>query len=131
MVCTAGGFTRDGGGPTAARRARGGGRLAAQGGSVSALVHAPYGFRYVGKGQGADLPHYAVVLDEARVVRQIFDWVGRERLTMSAVVRRLSADGILTRTANRRSNRGTVRQMLQNPTYKGAAAYGRIRRRPR
>ena len=111
-------------------RTRRGRRPAAQRGSVSALVHAPYGYRSVGKGQGADLPHYAVVLDEARVVRQIFDWGGRERLTMSEVTRRLSADGLLTRTGNRRWNRGTVRQMLQNPTYKGAAAYGRTRSIP-
>jgi len=111
-------------------RTRRGRRHAAQRGSVSALVHAPYGYRSVGKAQGVDLPHYEVVLDEARVVRQIFDWVGRERLTMSEVARRLSAQGSLTRTGNRRWNRGTVRQMLQNPTYKGAAAYGRTRSIP-
>jgi site-specific DNA recombinase len=73
-----------------------------QRGSVSALIHAPYGYRSVGTAQGADLPHDEVVLDEARVVRQIFDWVGRERLTLGEVARRLSAQGLLTRTGNRR-----------------------------
>jgi len=111
-------------------RTRRGRRYAAQRGSVSALVHAPYGYRYAGKAQGAEVPQYEVVLDEARVVRQIFAWVGRERLSIGAVVRRLSAQGILTRTGNRRWNRGTVRQILQNPTYKGAAAYGRTRSVP-
>ena len=111
-------------------RTRRGRRYAAQRGSVSALIHAPYGYRYVGKAQGVDPPRYEVLLDEARVVRQIFDWVGRERLTLGEVVRRLSAQGILTRSGKRRWNRGTVRQMLQNPTYQGAAAYGRTRSIP-
>ena len=111
-------------------RTRRGRRYAAQQGSVSALVHAPYGYRYVGKAQGAELPHYAVVLDEARVVRQIFDWVGRERLSSGAVARRLEAQGIPTRTGKPSWNRGTVRQILQNPTYKGEAAYGRTQSVP-
>ncbi len=115
-------------------RTRRGRRYAAQRGSVSALIHAPYGYRYVGKAQGVDPPRYEVLLDEARVVRQIFDpifdWVGRERLTLGEVVRRLSAQGLLTRTVKRRWNRGTIRQMLQNPTYQGAAAYGRTRSIP-
>src|SRR5262249_17485586 len=93
-------------------------------------VHAPYGYRYVGKAQGTEVPRYEVVLDEARVVRQIFAWVGRERLSIGAVVRRLRAQGILTRTGNRRWNRGTLRQILQNPTYKGEGAYGRTRSVP-
>jgi hypothetical protein len=40
---------------------------------VSAFVHAPYGYRCVGQAQGADVPHYEVVLEEARVIRQIFE----------------------------------------------------------
>jgi site-specific DNA recombinase len=97
---------------------------------VSALVHAPYGYRYVGKAQGADLPHYEVVPDEARVVRQMFDWVGRERLSIGDVARHLGAQGILTRTGKRSWNRGTVRQILKNPTYSGEAAYGRTQSVP-
>jgi site-specific DNA recombinase len=112
-------------------RTRRGRRHAAQQGEVSALVHAPYGYRYVGKAQGAAPPYYEVVLDEARVVRQIFDWVGRERLSIGTVARRLEAQGIPTRTGKRSWNRGTIRQIMQimqimqNPTYKGEAAYGR------
>jgi site-specific DNA recombinase len=111
-------------------RTRRGRRHAAQQGSVSALVHAPYGYRYVGKAQGAAPAYYEVILDEARVVRQIFDWVGRERLSIGAVARRLQAQGTLTRTGKRRWNRGTIRQILQNPTYKGEAAYGRTQSVP-
>jgi site-specific DNA recombinase len=117
-------------GPKIIERTRWGRRHAAQQGSVSALVHAPYGYRYVGKAQGADPAYYAVVLHEARVVRQIFAWVGRERLSLVAVVQRLQAQGIPTRTGKRLWNRGTIRQILQNPTYKGEAAYERTQSVP-
>ncbi|MGO8947784.1 MAG: recombinase family protein [Ktedonobacterales bacterium] len=89
---------------------------------MSALVQAPYGYRYRGKADGADPP---VGLDEARVVRQIFDWVGRERLTIATVARRLTTQGLSTRTGNSRWDRGTVRQILKNSTYKGEATYGK------
>jgi len=106
-------------------RTRRGRRHAAQQGSVSALVQAPYGYRYRGKADGADPPFYEVMLDEARVIRQIFDWVGRERLTIATVARRLTAQGLPTRTGNSRWDRGTVLQILKNPTYKGEATYGK------
>jgi site-specific DNA recombinase len=42
----------------------------------------------------------------------------------------LEVQGILTRTGKCSWNRGTVRQILQNPTYKGQAAYGRTQSVP-
>ncbi|MHC5833649.1 MAG: recombinase family protein, partial [Nostoc sp.] len=39
-----------------------------------------------------------LVIEQAQVVRQIFDWVGRERVTIGEVCRRLNADGHLTQT---------------------------------
>lgn len=58
-------------------RSRRGRRHAAHCGSLSALAHAPYGYRYVSKRHGAAVPAYEVVPDEAQVVRQVFAWVGR------------------------------------------------------
>jgi site-specific DNA recombinase len=111
-------------------RVRRGRRHAARLGSLSALAHAPYGYRYRGPGQGADPPRYEVVLDEARVVRQVFEWVGRDRLSIGAVARRLTAAGVPTRMGKARWDRGTVGAMLHNPAYKGEAAYGRTRSGP-
>ena len=57
-------------------RSRRGKRHAAQTGSLSARPKAPYGYRYVGRPDGVAQPYYEAVPEEARVVRQIFAWVG-------------------------------------------------------
>jgi site-specific DNA recombinase len=111
-------------------RSRRGRRHAARRGLLSALAHAPYGYRYVGKRHGAETPYYEIVLDEARVVRQVFAWVGRERATIGAVARRLTASGIPTPSGQARWERTTIWDMLKNPTYKGEAAFGRTRSEP-
>ncbi len=111
-------------------RSRRGRRHAARRGSLSALAHAPYGYRYIGKRHGVEAAYYEVVLDEARVVRQVFTWVGRERLTIGAVARRLTAAGIPTPSGGTRWDRTTIWDMLKNPTYKGEAAFGRTRSEP-
>lgn len=111
-------------------RVRRGRRHAARLGSLSALAHAPYGYRYVGRAEGVDPPRYEVVLDEARVVRQAFEWVGHDRLSMGEVAWRLTTRGVPTRQGKTRWDRGTVSAMLHNPAYQGAAAYGRTRSGP-
>ena len=54
-------------------RSRRGKRHAAQQGEVSVLTGAPYGYRYIPKGEGGGQARYEIVLEEARVVRQIFE----------------------------------------------------------
>src|SRR5712664_2705661 len=71
---------------------------AARSGVVNVLSGAPYGYRYVRKHAGGGQARYEIVPDEARVVRQVFAWVGRERLSIGAVCRRLTAAGEVTRT---------------------------------
>ena len=108
-------------------RSRRGKRHAAQRGSVSVLSVAPYGYRYVAKQQGGGAARIEITMDEARVVRQIFSWVGQERMTLTAVCRRLQQAGEPTRTGKNRWNTSTVLGMLRNPAYRGAAAYGKRR----
>jgi site-specific DNA recombinase len=71
---------------------------AARAGIVNVLSGAPYGYRYIPKDEGRGQAPYDVVPDEARVVRQVFDWVGRERWTIGEVCRRLTRAGEVTRT---------------------------------
>jgi len=73
-------------------RVRRGRRHAARSGLVSALTAAPYGYRYVRRDQGDGVARFEVVEDKARVVRLIFAWVGRDRLTRS--VSTLASDGL-------------------------------------
>ena len=67
-------------------------------GSVSALCAAPFGYRYVGKVAGGGMARFEVIDDEARIVRQIFAWVGLERVSLHEVCRRLAETGCRTRT---------------------------------
>jgi site-specific DNA recombinase len=106
-------------------RSRRGKRHAAQAGIVSVLSGAPYGYRYVGKHDGAGEARFEILLEEARVVRQVFAWVGHDRCSIGEVCRRLTAAKELTRTGKTVWDRGTICDMLKNPAYKGMAAFGK------
>jgi site-specific DNA recombinase len=115
-------------------RCRRGKLHAARSGKVSALKDAPYGYRYVPRNEGGGQASYEVLLDEAKIVRQIFEWVGTERCSMGQVCKRLQDKGIPTKKGNRRWDPGTIWGVLTNPAYKGTAAFGKTRlgeRRPR
>lgn len=108
-------------------RSRRGKRYAARTGTVSVLCGAPYGYRYVGKHEGAGQARYEIRFEEARVVRQVFDWVGRERVSIGEVCRRLTHAGVRTRSGKTTWDRTTIWGMLKNPAYMGAAAFGKTR----
>jgi site-specific DNA recombinase len=111
-------------------RSRRGKRHAAHSGQVSVLSGAPYGYRYISKQDGGGQARYEIMLDEARVVRQIFSWVGHERLSIQAVCRRLQAAEERTRTGKTTWDRTTVWGILKNPAYKGTAAFGKTKASP-
>jgi len=103
---------------------------AARSGSVNVLSGAPYGYRYISKHHGGGQARYDVIADEARVVRQVFDGVGRERLSIGEVCRRLMQAGERTRTGRTQWDRSVVWAMLKNPAYMGSAAFGKTRQGP-
>jgi site-specific DNA recombinase len=112
-------------------RTRRGRRYAAQQGRVSALGQAPYGYRYVTRREGHGEARYEVVPEEARVIGELFRWVGVEGLSLHAAARRLAERGIPTRTGRPYWNAGTLRGMLINPAYQGEAHFGKWRSEPR
>src|SRR5215475_13189418 len=112
-------------------RHRRGKRHAAQSGAVNVLSGAPYGYRYVTKYEGGGQARYEIIPDEARVVRQVFAWVGHDRLTIGEVCRRLTQAGKVTRTGKTVWDRSVVWGILKNPAYQGAAAFGKTRLEPR
>jgi site-specific DNA recombinase len=112
-------------------RSRRGKRHAAQRGSVNVLSGAPYGYRYINKWEGGGTARYEVVLEEARVVRQVFNWVGQERCAIAEVCRRLQKQGIPSPKGKSCWDRTTVWGMLKNPAYLGTAKYGKTRIGPR
>ncbi|RPI56097.1 MAG: recombinase family protein [Chloroflexi bacterium] len=103
---------------------------AARAGAVSVLSGAPYGYRYVPKSEGRGQAHYEMIPDEARVVRQVLDWIGRDRLTIGEVCRRLTQAGELTRTGKTVWDRSVVWGMLKNPASMGSAAFGKTPQEP-
>jgi site-specific DNA recombinase len=112
-------------------RSRRGKRHAARRGGVHVLAAAPYGYRYVSKHEGGGQAHYQVLDEEARVVKHVFEWVGRDGLSLGAVRRRLNDAGVPTRTGKGVWSRSSIAAMVRNPAYKGAAAYGKTRVGPR
>ena len=108
-------------------RSRRGKRHRARAGAVSVLSRAPFGYRYITREAGGGAARYDVDEDAARIVRQIFTWVGDERLTLAAVCRRLHAAGLPSPAGNPHWSRAMIHAMLLNPAYAGQAAYGRRR----
>ncbi len=94
-------------------------------GSVNALSGAPYGYHYIDKHTNGGQASFEVVEEEGEVVRKIFNWVGKERLTLGEVSRKLQKDQVKTKTEKTYWDRGTIYYMLKNPAYKGQAAFGR------
>jgi site-specific DNA recombinase len=111
-------------------RHRRGKRHAARAGAVNVLSGAPYGYRYVPKYEGRGQAHYEIIPDEARVVRQLFEGIGRDRLTIGEVCRRLTRAGEVTRTGKTVWDRSGVWGMLRNPAYMGTAAFGKTQQGP-
>ena len=111
-------------------RHRRGKRHAAHCGAVNVLSGAPYGYRYVTKYEGGGQARYEIIPDEARVVRQVFAWVGHDRLTIGEVCRRLTQAGEVTRTGKTVWDRSVVWGILKNPAYKGPRPLARPAKAP-
>lgn len=100
-------------------RSRRGKRHAAHTWSINPLGGAPYGYHYIDTQQGNGQARYEVHPEQAQVVRQIFDWIGRERASIGEVCRRFQQSAIPSPTGK------PVWGMLNNPAYKGTAAFGK------
>jgi site-specific DNA recombinase len=112
-------------------RTRRGRRYAARQGKVSALGHAPYGYRYVPKHEGGGEARYDVVLEEARIVRELFVWIGVEGLSLGEAAKRLAKESVCSPTGKPGWDRATLHGMLKQPAYTGTAKYGKTRLFPR
>jgi site-specific DNA recombinase len=108
-------------------RVRRGRRHAARSGLVSALTGAPFGYRYICRGEGGGVARFEIVEDEARVVRSIFAWIGVNRLSLREVCRRLQRMGCRSPRGLRHWGITTIRGMIDNPAYVGHAVLGRSR----
>ena len=114
-------------------RSRRGKRHAARRGSVNVLSGAPYGYRYVSVKETGGDARYEIISEEAKVAVQVYEWIGRDSLSIGEVRRRLHEQGIKTKTGKEWWDRTTIWGMLKNPAYKGSAGFRKTRigeRRP-
>lgn len=112
-------------------RTRRGRRFAARQGKVSVLAHAPHGYHYVPKHLGDGEARYEIAPEEARLVKELFRWVGLEGLSLGEAVDRLAEQHVPTATGKLCWDRATIRGILLNPAYSGTAKYGKTRMIPR
>ncbi len=86
---------------------------------------APYGYAYIPK-QGEMHGYFEPISEEARVVRDIFDWVGNKGLTIRKVIKKLQEQNISPRKSRRGVwNNSTLTTLLRNETYYGKAHYNK------
>ena len=76
----------------------------------------PYGYNIVKTKTGRTL---APNLEEAPVVRQIFDWTVKYNMTPGAIARKLTNLGVPTYTGEPEWSCSTIKTILNNPTYIG------------
>src|SRR3954454_13775507 len=81
-------------------RSRRGKCYLAQVGSVSVLSRAPYGYAYLRRRAGVDVARFEVIKAKAQLVRYIVKWVGHERISLSAISRRVLEAGVPSTTVN-------------------------------
>ncbi len=104
---------------------------AAKRGSANVLSRAPYGYRYIDKHTGQGEASFEIIEEEAQIIRKIFNWIGKERLTIGAVIRLLKENKVLSKKGNKCWSRTTIACILKNPAYMGEAAYGKNTTGPR
>jgi site-specific DNA recombinase len=112
-------------------RSRRGKLHAARQGSVNVLSGAPYGYRYIRAREGDGEARYEIVLEEARVIRQMFEWVGRDGLSIGEVCRRLKEQGVSSPKGKSYWDRTTVWGHLKNSAYRGTAIFGKTQIGPK
>ena len=98
---------------------------AAKRGSINVLSGAPYGYRYIDKHTGQGEAYFEIIDDEAAIIKKMFSMIGRDRMTIGKVVCFLNENKIPTKKGKKGWDRSTVWYMLNNPAYKGQAAFGR------
>jgi len=107
-----------------AERTRRGKRYRAKSGLVNVLSGAPYGYRYVKKGEFSSA-YYEVFDQEAEIVRTVYRLYTEDGLSINAIARWLNDRNIATRRKISRWERSTIWAMLRNPAYKGQACFGK------
>ncbi|RLT59567.1 recombinase family protein [Wolbachia endosymbiont of Drosophila ananassae] len=108
-------------------RSRRGKRHRARKGCISVIGIAPFGYKRM-KHVDREKTSFEINEEEAKIVRQIFMWIGQERISIREAIRRLKDMSVRTRTEKKVWRPIIIWKMLRNPAYKGQAAFGKLKR---
>jgi len=86
---------------------------------------APYGYKYIKKDLSGGVGRLEINPDEANVVKEMFNWVAEEGLSIQKVADRLTRLRIPTRKGGARWQGCSVYKILRNETYAGVWAYSK------
>jgi site-specific DNA recombinase len=103
-------------------RCRRGKLHAAKNGNVNALGGAPFGYVYMKANQGQNA-YYKIHPIEAEIVRECYDLYCHKQVSIGAICRLFKEKGYITRTGKTSWACPVIWGMLQNPAYKGEAAF--------
>ena len=95
---------------------------AAKNGNVNALGGAPFGYVYMKANQGQNA-YYKIHPIEAEIVRECYDLYCNKQISIGAIGRLFKEKGYITRTGKTSWACPVIWGMLQNPAYKGEAAF--------
>jgi site-specific DNA recombinase len=87
--------------------------------------HASFGYRYVTKDQSPTKEGFLEVIpEEAAVVKQIYDWIDKEGLSLHKVLKRLNDINVRPRKSSRWS-KSSLAKIVHNETYTGVWHYNK------
>lgn len=88
---------------------------------------APYGYKYIkGDSKNNINGKFEIVKEEAEVIRQVFNWIGIEGLTIRRVIKRLFEKKMLPRKSkNGYWATSTLSKRLRDTTYTGTTYYNK------
>lgn len=96
----------------------------AKNGQVSVMSRAPYGYRYIRKEQGKEA-RYEVLVEEAEVVKMIFNFFTEDGYSIRRIVSELYKRGVPSYRGNKNWCTTAIWELLLNPIFTGKAAYGK------
>ncbi len=105
-------------------RSRRGKLHAAKKGRVSVIGIAPFGYDRI-EHVDREKTKFEINEEEAKIVRDLFEWVGQERISIKETVRRLKERCTASPRGKGVWNVCTIHRILRNQAYKGEAAFGK------
>ncbi|WCR58316.1 recombinase family protein [Wolbachia endosymbiont of Ctenocephalides felis wCfeJ] len=95
-------------------------------GCVSVMGHRSFGY-YLIKHLDREKTKIEINEEEAKVVKDLFKWIGLERISLHKAVQRLQDRCILSPTGKEVWSKSTISKILRNKAYKGKMEFGKTK----